>query len=536
MLYNNFYVTFAQIKIVHTKNIRKKGENTMKKRKIALACCAGLAVMLAGCASTDDVAESGGYKRVEQVLYPTPDDAFVADVMPIANNGKLELYYLYETTHNIQAYHPIHKFSTENFYKYEDEGLAVPTGIATEPDVAIGTGSIFKAKDGLYHCFYTGHNDSFAAQGKPKECILHAVSRDAVTWEKLKDEVLYAPEGYSNNDFRDPELLWCEEENCYWLLVATREEANGGIVAKFTSTDLKNWTFKGPLYAPHKQWMLECPDLFKMGDKYYLFFSWDCVTYYAVGKTMNGPFTAPKDNVLDGTNFIFYAAKTAEFKGDRYLCGWLGRSAEEGYDTGKYQWAGNMLIHQLVQHEDGSLGVKMPESMNEYFKAPKAVEVGAAEGKVDSQNGIFKLSAKKGEKAVVDLGMREPTMLLDCDVAIGDDGIAGFAFGNPNKSFKGYYALALDAKRNCIHYEGYKLGGFENVASSEPIALTKFNFKPGTKHHVTVVVENEIVILYIDDAKALSSRIYNSTNGAHMALFASEADAVFEKVSVKVPQ
>ena len=149
----------------------------MKKRNVAFACCAGVLALLVSCASTDEAAEAEGFKTVEH-----------ADVMPIENNGKLDLYYLYETTHNIQAYHPIHKFSTDNFYKYEDEGLAVPTGIATEPDVAIGTGSFYKAKDGLFHCFYTGHNDAFAAQGKPKECILHAVSRDAITWEKRKDD------------------------------------------------------------------------------------------------------------------------------------------------------------------------------------------------------------------------------------------------------------------------------------------------------------------------------------------------------------
>ena len=120
----------------------------MKKRNVAFACCAGVLALLASCASTGEAAEAEGFKTVEHVLYPTPDDAFVADVMPIENNGKLDLYYLYETTHNIQAYHPIHKFSTDNFYKYEDEGLAVPTGIATEPDVAIGTGSFYKAKDG----------------------------------------------------------------------------------------------------------------------------------------------------------------------------------------------------------------------------------------------------------------------------------------------------------------------------------------------------------------------------------------------------
>ena len=137
----------------------------MKKQNIAFAC-AGILALLSSCASTELSEDAANYTPAQSALYPTPEDAFVADVMPIANNGRLELYYLYETTHNLQAYHPIHKFSTVNFYEYEDEGLAVPTGIASEPDVAIGTGSFFKGQDGLFHCFYTGHNDSFAAQVK----------------------------------------------------------------------------------------------------------------------------------------------------------------------------------------------------------------------------------------------------------------------------------------------------------------------------------------------------------------------------------
>ena len=60
--------------------------------------------------------------------------------------------------------------------------------------------------------------------------------------------------------------------------------------------------------------------------------------------------------------------------------------------------------------------------------------------------------------------------------------------------------------------------------------------KETEKHHVTIVAENEIVILYIDDAKVLSSRIYNSINGADLALFTAESDATFENINMKVPQ
>ena len=193
-----------------------------------------------------------------------------------------------------------------------------------------------------------------------------------------------------------------------------------------------------------------------------------------------------------------------------------------------------MLIHQLVQHEDGSLGVKMPESIKEHFPAKKEIHTGAEEGKVEITGGKYTLSSQKKEIAAVDLGVRDGTMLLECDVTIADGGMAGFAFGDPKKGFKNYRALTLNASQNYIHYEGYKLGGFENIFNSEPYAKTKFTFKSGVKHHITLVAENEIVVIYVDDTKVLSSRIYNSIDGAHLALFSAGGDAVFENLTINL--
>jgi hypothetical protein len=50
------------------------------------------------------------------------------------------------------------------------------------------------------------------------------------------------------------------------------------------------------------------------------------------------------------------------------------------------------------------------------------------------------------------------------------------------------------------------------------------------------VFENEIVVLYVDDTKALSSRIRHSINGAHIGLLASAGKAEFSELSMKVPQ
>ena len=494
-----------------------------------------LASSIVSCASADQA--EGGYAPVDYQLYPAPEGGYVGDTMPfVTEDGTLELYYLYDTDHNGQGYHPIYRFTTDDLVGYEDDGMMLEFGLMSDPDPALGTGSVMRDQEGLYHLFYTGHNDT-GNGGMGRECVMHATSADRVSWEKRPEDTFFSPEGYSKDDFRDPEVFWVEEEQCYWLLIAAREEKLGGVVAKYTSDDLRTWTFEGPLYAPEAQYMLECPDLFCMGDTWYLTYSWDCVTYYTIGESMNGPFAAPEDNILDGqgqmegNGFVFYAAKTAQWNGNTYLCGWLGRAALSA-DSGIYQWAGNVLNHQLVQHDDRTLGVEAPETFGDYFTQDIAFQAENIEGTADVEGDDIALSAGDGEIALADMGMRAPTMMLECDVALDPDGCAGFAFGG-SEADEAYTALCLDAKRNLLHYEGYEL---TELSDYDPMAITRFDFSEGGIHHVTLVCENEIVVLYVDGKKALSSRITHSTDGAHIGVFSEGCDASFSNITMKIPE
>ena len=478
----------------------------------------------------DDPYEAAPYR-----LYPAPEGGYVGDTMPfVTEDGTLELYYLYDTDHNGQGYHPIYKYSTASLYDYKDHGMVLNYGLMSEPDPALGTGSVLRDADGLYHLFYTGHNDT-GNGGRGKECVMHATSTDREHWEKKPEPVLFAPENYSKDDFRDPEVFWVEEEQCYWLLIAARDNTLGGVVARYTSPDLENWEFCGPFYAPQAQYMLECPSLICLGDTWYLTYSWDCVTYYAIGESMSGPFTAPDDNILDGqgliegNGFVFYAAKTKEFNGVPYLCGWLGRAGLSS-DSGIYQWAGNVLNHQLVQHEDKTLGVKAPETFGEIFTVDKPFRAVKKEGTVTIGDNSITLSAEEGAYALADMGTRPSALILECDVTLDEGGRAGFAFGG-SEADASYTALCLDGGRNLVHYEGYEI---PDLLKFEPTAITRFDFSKGGVHHVKLVCENEIVVLYIDDRKALSSRITHSTDGAHMGVFADGCGASFDNITMKV--
>ena len=63
------------------------------------------------------------------------------------------------------------------------------------------------------------------------------------------------------------------------------------------------------------------------------------------------------------------------------------------------------------------------------------------------------------------MGMRAPTMMLECDVTLDPDSCAGFAFGG-GEADAAYTALCLDARRNMLHYEGLLI---EELSVFEPI-------------------------------------------------------------------
>ena len=472
------------------------------------------------------------YQSVPNRLFPTSHNAWVGDVMPMSDGEELKLYYLYDTDNNGPLYHPVWLFTTDNLYEYQDMGLAVPCGPdldATDP--AIGTGCVMIDQQGKYHCFYTGHNDTAPSKGKDKSCVMHAVSEDGLKWTKILDDTFYAPDHYSSDDFRDPQVFWNEEAGCYWLLIAARDEKLGGIVARYCSDDLSTWTLMDPLYAPGRQYMLECPDLFKMGDQYYLFYSWDCVTYYAVSDSINGPFVQAKDPVLASTGFTFYAAKTAELNGTRYLCGWIGRKSEPT-DAGTYNWAGTMMIHELVLNSDGTLGVREPHTLSEFFTKEKTINAVDMSGDAETiENGFRISSGDKKSVSLVNFGQREPVFMLEADVRFTNNGFLGFCFGK-DREYQKYSGMVIDAKYDALHFEGSVLS---RMAYVDPLVKTDYTLEPGRVYHIKLVMENEIATLYIDDAKVLCVRVYKSMDGGDIGIFAVNTDAEFTNMTLRIP-
>ena len=175
------------------------------------------AALIGAVQSADQADESE--EENNKTLFPRFEFAFVGDTMPFYDDGKMNIFYLADQRDGKTGYHPWALMRTEDYCNYEDLGIVIPYAeSAQQQDIALGTGCVIKGQDGLYHAFYTGHNDFYA----PKEAIMHATSNDLLNWTKIPEDTFTSGGTYSDDDFRDPYVFYVESEGRYWMLVVTR--------------------------------------------------------------------------------------------------------------------------------------------------------------------------------------------------------------------------------------------------------------------------------------------------------------------------
>lgn len=449
---------------------------------------------------------------------------WVGDVMPYYDQGKFHVFYLHDARDGQAGFHPIHKFETADLVNYSYQGLMINYAGREDQDLAIGTGSVVKVGD-TYYCYYTGHNYLFPASSKPKEGVMYATSKDLKTWTKKAGFNLTAPTGYDRNEFRDPQVFYNNEKKEYWMLVSTRT-GNKAVVALFATQDpaTDNWTLRAPLFTTDNEayFMLECADVFQWGDKWYLFFSennQERTTHYRVGTSSSGPWIKPARDVIDGE--YFYAAKTASDGTNRYAFGWTATKGNKA-DGGNKEWAGNLVVHQLKQQSDGSLTVQAPVTVDALLKQEKTLTKAAGSGEVVQTGADY--AVKQNASILFDRisGQKKITTTVS-NVQPGSE--FGFVFGAATTTSDSYYHLSIreaDDRSSVV-----RLAGAGQVVESQvPISI-----ETGKEYQLTIVIDNTVCVLYLNEQVALSTRIYSLPN-AHWGLFSSHGNVLFKNLKL----
>ena len=468
----------------------------MKKKQL-------LAAVLAAASLT--WASSGAPADAYPMLFPNTGYSYVGDTMPFYDGKEFRIFYLEDIRNEpiIDGFHPWSLFTTPDFLDYRHNSRIIPFPKKEyAKDFALGTGSVTQGKNGLYHAFYTGFN----WRTHPKENIMHATSSDMVHWQKIPEDTFKGDAMYLHDDFRDPNVFYNKDYGEYWMTITTRMSKGNkprGIIALYTSQDLKIWANQGVLYAYDEKsdCNLECSTLVKYGDWWYLTFSdqWpDRLTHYRMAKDSKGPFEQPAgSDTFDAQDF--YAGKLVAAKGNLYLTGWAPTKFDENDKSGT-QWAGNMVTHQLKQRTDGTLYPEPVESAVSQLAKPEAVQPIAQSGAVAVSGSKFSFT---GTGRVVLPELKGLQKITGRFTLAKHPGKFGFMFGV--EGTEGALNLVFDPAKQQVAFYNTDTA---KVLKGKPELTRAVTLNPGESYDFTLLVDGTVATLYINGQTALTTRMY----------------------------
>jgi beta-fructofuranosidase len=478
-----------------------------KKQKYARVQRAAL-VTLSLCACAFSAEPDAASKTA--FLYE-PASGVAADVIPFFRNDQFHLLHLQKKPGQIGW--DWAQLVTPDFVSYEHTGISIP-GCEDEdsPDLAIYTGSVIE-KDGLLYAFYTGNNRFFKPQGKPFQQIFLATGSDGQNWVK-KTGFLFntgeRPDYRFPDACRDPFVFRNPEKNEYGMLItAASVDYPSGSLAYAGSRDLIHWRLDEPFCASGRFPGYECPDLFYWGDRWYLIFStystnpgW--ATRYMTAPSLDGPWTSPVDDFFDGGSL--YAAKTVSDGSRRFLCGTLTRRDPDAKgvrsDIGPNGWSGRILIYELHRRDDGTLGVRIPPSVEESFGPPEPVRLTA--------NSVW---GKEGRGLRTDfgparlpLGALPDRCLLQFSLTVPPTGRAGVWVGG-DADGKHAFRLFVDTHTQRLVWDRGHLPLGSDPEKERP--YRPLHVRPGDRIAIKIVLDGDAAVACVNDDVCLSVRMYD---------------------------
>ena len=484
----------------------------MNYKIFSLVMFAPVALALAACSDDDPVLTTRDWDGIDtffnssdaakQDMFYKPAVGYVGDPMPfydpVAKDFKVMYLQDYRPNQAV-TYHPIWCVSTADAASYTSLGELIPCGEATEMDAALGTGSTIY-HEGIYYTFYTAHSANASLTGGFGEAVMMATSRDFRSWSKDRRLLITGGDTYSNTDFRDP-FVFKGDDGIFHMLVSTKQNGKG-VLAEYTSSDLRNWNSAGVFMTMMWDRFYECPDLFKMGDWWYLVYSeqHDAVrrVQYFKGRTLAdlkactandaGLWPDSHEGFLDSRGF--YAGKTASDGKNRYIWGWCATRAGSS-NTGNADWAGNLVAHKLVQHPDGTLTLG---------------EVPAIAGRFGEYSSVPSFTLSEGEHKVFGrLGYENRiTMRVTADSPWAR---FGFSFGRGSDSSK-FYSLIVNPEGETgrkINFEEEGTEGCGFIANADGYV---FATPEDGVYDITIVTDNSVVTVYINGDVSYTNRIY----------------------------
>jgi beta-fructofuranosidase len=447
--------------------------------------------------------------------YWKPEGAFfVGDCIPFWHDGLYHLFYLLDENHHQglggMGGHQWAHATTSDLVHWRHHPLAL--AIDEDFERSICTGTPF---------FHDGRTYAFYATRLPdwRQVLGRAVSDDGFHFTKLQpNPFAVPPHGYNPLHFRDP-IVFADAhgDGFHMLVTSVRDDwplvGRGGCLAHLHSPDLQDWQMREPFLVPGFDDAPECPDYFAWNGWYYLLFSNHLTTRYRMSRMPLGPWLRPAVDVLDSP--WARVMKTAPFGAHRRIgAAWLGTRAGDR-DDGKLQWGGNLVLREIVQHPDGTLGTKFAPEVALPAGAPLALQVrpltlgAGCQGRTIHLRGASGLEAAVADNIPLNVRIRMKVQL--------QPGAAKFGLRLRGDDFAGGCELAFLVPERMVTLHDTTIYGVEGLA--QPFSLE-------------IVAYEDVFDVCIDERRCIINRC-PQPRGDKLFLFAQNAEVTLHNLQVE---
>ena len=356
---------------------------------------------------------------------------------------------------------------------------------------------------------------------------MHATSRDLKNWTKVPEDTFFASEKYSSDDFRDSYVIYNEEYKQYWMLITTRQN-NMGVIALYTSEDLKKWKDEGVLFTNDmgSDSNMECPSLLKFKGYWYLSFSdqWPSrVVHYRMAKNSKGPFIKPALDHFDGNGF--YAGRLEKASNQLYLFGWTPTKVNYD-DIQNYDWAGNLVVHNINQKENGELYPTPIEQITKKLNHSVQLSQLNSSETVKIANKNYTFSGKDYESVTFSKLQGINKITGEINLKAKTDRF-GFMFNVGDKG-KAPLNIMFNSKTNQLEFYNVFTDITTNAEPQSTMAL-KINEKGTLKF--TLLLEDSVAVLYVNNEAVLSTRMFALQNNK-WGIFSMNSDIIFSNIEL----
>jgi len=460
-------------------------------------------------AARHDVEFLGAPKPVKQYWRPRGYNTFVGDCMAFAHDGTFHVFFLSDRRHGggkwgMQGL-PWGHVSTKDFVHWEEHPC--PLDITEPWECCLGTGSIVY-HDGGYHLFYVKHDRRAWFKDNPHlgDAVFVATSDDGIHFKK-DPEVLFVPGFFNINDI-NPDIYPNETDGGFLLSLSNWKV--------WKSNNLKHWEERANLSTP--QWWV-CTSYFKWNDWYY--FS-SCGLHWRSRQPLESAtkwHEPPHQTLWDGIR----VPQIAPFK-NRYMM--VGFTPEPPHTY----YAGELLIRELIQHPDGTLGTKWPEEVIPESFALLKLPFKALVGNAYAEGDAIHVSAPDGFAVGTLNGVPQDVRLtLRMKPKAGTKHF-GLCVRGQGKYETGC-ELQFEPARERVQFAPVTDGHM----AEEPGHWMAIRGVTGIDQPFTLdlIIKDDLVDACIDNRRTIITRNRTKFSGAQLFFFANHGEVAFEEIQVR---